>query len=208
VRRDWKGKHPASKAVIKFRESLGMSHGQFAREILKRAETSVARYETTQPPKGKTLLNLYAAAMRKAEFCRRESLTSRPRSIKHDENFKKWQLYAEIADRFLGLYYEELLREAPKNPFIVGVSRWEDSHAYVLAKLYGHPGIAAAEALLAIAPALCSENEAKRGDAELAIERFAKAVRALQELPDEPQRKDPPNGSAPSRDDKAKPWLQ
>jgi transcriptional regulator with XRE-family HTH domain len=57
VRQQGKERHPASKAVIDLREAMGMTQADFSR-VIGRAETSVARYETSHPPRGIALLEL------------------------------------------------------------------------------------------------------------------------------------------------------
>lgn len=52
----------AGRALIALREALNMSQGEFAVLILDCAITTVGRYETKDPPRGKVLLRLAAIA--------------------------------------------------------------------------------------------------------------------------------------------------
>jgi transcriptional regulator with XRE-family HTH domain len=51
-------RNAASQAVIDLRTALGMSQQRFAVEELSSALNTVARYETTNPPRGEALLRL------------------------------------------------------------------------------------------------------------------------------------------------------
>jgi transcriptional regulator with XRE-family HTH domain len=61
-----KQRHPASEALIELREALGMSQQDFAVTELKSALNTVGRYETTNPPRGDTLLRLAEIAERRS----------------------------------------------------------------------------------------------------------------------------------------------
>ena len=58
-------RHAASAAVIRLRKALGMTQQRFAVEELKSALNTVARYETTNPPRGDALLRLREIARKK-----------------------------------------------------------------------------------------------------------------------------------------------
>jgi hypothetical protein len=54
--------HPASRAVVSLRNSLGKTQQAFAVEFVKTAVTTVARWETSHPPRGRTLIRLAEVA--------------------------------------------------------------------------------------------------------------------------------------------------
>ena len=51
-------------AVVSLRKALGMTQQRFAVEALKTAISTVARYETSHPPRGKVLIRLSQIAKR------------------------------------------------------------------------------------------------------------------------------------------------
>src|SRR4051794_11152584 len=59
-------RNAASAAVLSLRQALGMSQQRFAVQELKSALNTVARYETTNPPRGEALLRLAEIAKAKS----------------------------------------------------------------------------------------------------------------------------------------------
>jgi hypothetical protein len=183
MRREGKSRHPASRKVIALREAMGLTQAQFAKDILQCAWGSVARWETTHPPRGDALLRFFDVA--ECEALSWNHKANQKEGTDHVEAYKKWDRFLNLAHGFLALYYEDLLETVPRNFVTVGVSRWEDSHAYLLAKVWGLEGIVAAESLLSASDALQSKNPVKRDAAKAALKQFARAVAALKQLPDE-----------------------
>jgi transcriptional regulator with XRE-family HTH domain len=58
MRENEKPRNAASEAVIALRTAMGKTQATFAVEVLKSAVTTVARYETSHPPRGDVLLRL------------------------------------------------------------------------------------------------------------------------------------------------------
>ena len=73
----------AKRALISLRERMGTTQQAFAAEFLKSAVTTVARYETSNPPRGEVLLKL-------SDIARANGI-------------------ADIADEFRFLYLDEII---------------------------------------------------------------------------------------------------
>ncbi len=55
-------RHPISQAVLELRKAMGMTQTTFAIKVLKMAVSTVARFETSTPPRGDVLIKLAAIA--------------------------------------------------------------------------------------------------------------------------------------------------
>lgn len=53
-----KKRHPASEAVLALRHAMDMTQVEFAVHVLHTTPTTVARYETNNPPHGEALIRL------------------------------------------------------------------------------------------------------------------------------------------------------
>lgn len=71
-----KERHPASAAVIALREALGLTQQRFAVEVMGCALNTVARWETTNPPHGETLVRLKTVAHEKMQPAIETTFTS------------------------------------------------------------------------------------------------------------------------------------
>jgi transcriptional regulator with XRE-family HTH domain len=98
MRRGGKERSPASRAVVDLREELGLSQARFAAEVMNLSWASIAKYETTHPPKGEQLVRLMEATLSQAKR------SSEPRA----------SALRAIADRFKSLYRSEV--DAKANP--------------------------------------------------------------------------------------------
>jgi transcriptional regulator with XRE-family HTH domain len=96
MRREGRERSLASKDVIALREELGLSQARFAAEVMNLSWASIAKYETTHPPKGEQLLRLMEAALTQAK--------------RFPE--PKASVIRAIANRFKILYRHELVAAA------------------------------------------------------------------------------------------------
>ena len=98
----------ASTALVALRTAMGKTQQQFAVEVLKTAITTVARYETSHPPRGEVLLRLATIANEAA----------------HGRPLKVAEPLLELAGVFHGLYFEEVLRNfGAKTDFLVSIPK-------------------------------------------------------------------------------------
>src|SRR5712691_930163 len=72
MERHEKRRHAASDAVIALRQALGLTQQELAVKLLKSAITTVARYETSNPPRGDVLLRFATIAEKKKLFVLRD----------------------------------------------------------------------------------------------------------------------------------------
>jgi predicted transcriptional regulator len=93
VRREGKQRDPASRAAIRLREELGMTQDRFAKEVLGLSWASVAKYETTHPPKGEQLLRLMDVA----------ALASKAPSVE----IEKREVFSRLRKELMHLYIGE-----------------------------------------------------------------------------------------------------
>ncbi len=83
---------PASDAILDLREALGVTQPEFA-QIFGSGRSSVARWETSDPPHGITLLELSKLARERAAFYK---------------DPKTAQKFFDIAANFRRIYLEEV----------------------------------------------------------------------------------------------------
>jgi hypothetical protein len=126
----------ASKAVISLRAALNQTQAEFAVTTMKVAVTTVARWETTHPPTGETLLRL-------KQIARRSALRAGERDP------KKLPLFLRLEQTFERLYFDEVQAKSTEHgisgPF-VGSNDGDDNvfvDCYVFLKLKGVAELAA-----------------------------------------------------------------
>jgi hypothetical protein len=118
--------HKAKRALIALRKALGKTQQAFAVEILKTAITTVARYETSHPPRGEVLLRLADIALSNG--------------------------HADLAGEFRFIYLDEILKNLKFDTIIDPVGR----RGYLLSKLSGPDEIELAQSFLWIKSGLDS----------------------------------------------------
>jgi transcriptional regulator with XRE-family HTH domain len=126
-----KKRDAASDAVIELRTAMGMTQAQFAVREMKTAVTTVARWETTHPPRGETLLRLAGVAGRRA---RRQVLAG---AFMHK--------MLELRDTFRVLYAEQVHRNLGVELMTVPAG-----YGYLLKKLEGPEEWAAAASFMCL----------------------------------------------------------
>lgn len=90
-----KPRHAANDAVAALRKAMGLTQTSFAVEVMKVAISTLARYETSTPPRGDVLLQLASIAGREALECRPEQRTR----------------FVELRDTFRVLYFKDSFEE-------------------------------------------------------------------------------------------------
>jgi transcriptional regulator with XRE-family HTH domain len=123
----------ASNAVVALRKLLGVTQQQFASEVLKVAISSVARWETKDPPHGETLIQL-------ADIAERNGV-----GLHHT----KGQPFMELGSVFRRLYLDEVRANLGGGQIIGAVeTETRPGYAYLFVKLEGADQIKAAREFL------------------------------------------------------------
>src|ERR1019366_425037 len=99
-------RNEASAAVIALRKALGMTQQRFAVETLKTAITTVARYETSHPPRGPVLLRLAEIAEQSGQLAYRDSAEG------------GGSAFIKLALVFQRLYIEEVIQNLGRTPLL------------------------------------------------------------------------------------------
>lgn len=119
----------AKRALVSLRKALGKTQQTFAVEILKTAVATVARYETSNPPRGDVLLRL--------------------------SNIAADHRQLGLSDEFLCIYLDQVLENVARSKttpagtmFIIPENQQRESHGYLLLKLEGQQQVDDAMALM------------------------------------------------------------
>ena len=110
------------RALVGLRKALGKTQQAFAVEFLKVAVATVARYETSNPPRGDVLLRLSEIAAEHGEF--------------------------SLKDEFLYLYLDDVLQKVKGNMFVVPETADNEPHGFLLLRLDNQKQVDDAIALL------------------------------------------------------------
>jgi hypothetical protein len=165
VRTKGKERDKASQALIDLRIAMGMSQGEFADNVMGLSEISIARYETSHPPRGEQLIRFAEIADQQGRLAK--------------DNHRRQYSFAMIADRFRVLYVAGLVDSAPAQLTMVRASTEEPEHGYLLTKVEGEQGLRSAQNYLSILAALRSSSKAARAIAEKLVDQMEEAVDAL-----------------------------
>jgi hypothetical protein len=162
MREHEKPRDAASRAVIALRTALGKTQQTFAVEDLKSAVTTVARYETSHPPRGDALLRL-AEIADQAIPKHRETQTD---LIKLRENFRR-------------MYAEDVLQKIGFQLSLVPKTRSRPVQAFLLLKLEGAEEVLGAHSFYNLIVASRSKtNPERKKAATVALNSLVKASRA------------------------------
>jgi hypothetical protein len=155
-----KPRNAASAAVIALRKALGMTQQAFAVEVLKTAITTIARYETSHPPRGDALLRLASAA------------EDRMRTSAHGEDLLR------LRDEFRRLYIEEVLSSLGFSLLMAPRSDADGGpYGYLLLKLDGLEQLGAAQSFLSVIATLKSTDAERQKIATSALRSLKQAAR-------------------------------
>jgi hypothetical protein len=178
-----KERSPANRLVVALRKALGITQVELARDYLKCAWGTVARYETTHPPKGDALLKFFNVVDLSAAEVEKEFRAAKEMRVK-EELLKKCDHLHQLGDRFLALYFEEQLDTLPKTLFFMSPTRWQEPCAYLIAKLKGGDAYLAALAFLNLKAWAEGTDERKSAAAQAAIRALKQESVRLGESPD------------------------
>jgi transcriptional regulator with XRE-family HTH domain len=137
-----KQRNETSSAVIALRKAMGMTQQRFAVEALNVAIATVARYETSHPPRGEVLLKLAGIA--------KQNASGNPINIA--------QPLIDLSDTFLGLYIEEVRSNLGFQLLFSPGRGKEGAYGYILDKLTGRDEIAFAQDFLTVKRCLDSTD--------------------------------------------------
>lgn len=152
----------ASQALKALRKALGMTQTTFAVTVAHLAVTTVARYETSHPPKGDVLLRLAAIAEREAE------------NVQHSAAARC--TLADCRDLFRATFNEEIF---PK----IGTGLIQGGNGgYLLLRLEGEEEISFARDFLETIRASHSNDPSKAQLAREALEELRSAGATVAEL--------------------------
>jgi transcriptional regulator with XRE-family HTH domain len=164
-------RHPASKALIEFREVLGMTQAEFANRLLKVAAITLSLYETTRPPDSELLRKLKGIAKREAERCE-ESDPAKFLKLKKIEQKFHILLIEEASATLRELEGLRLFRATDEDPLC----------AYVFLRLDTIQAIVSMETLIelsTLADPRSSSDPKARDAAAKAIEELNKALQKI-----------------------------
>ena len=156
-----------------------MSQAQFGAEVLGLKEITIARYETSHPPKGEQLLRLQEVAQELAGKYE-EKLHHRPPAEEKMRTVEKLHRFIALSRQFTALYMDELLKQHPRTFTPIPATASEDAHGYLLTKVIGVEGIIAAECFVALQKGLTSTNLKKRKIAVGLLKKMEEATFELQ----------------------------
>jgi transcriptional regulator with XRE-family HTH domain len=180
MRRKGRERSTASKAVIELREALGLSQGEFASKVLLLSEISVARYETSHPPRGEQLLRLKEIADRQASWLLQKVEDKRTDASEKDpRDLEKMLTYVRLAERFASLYIEDLVKLSPREFVTVRASANEPEHGYLVLRVDGIENVIAAQDFLSVIQGLKSKNKKKKAAALKALDAMEEARKAI-----------------------------
>jgi hypothetical protein len=148
-----KQRSAVSWAMVRLRRALGKSQTSFAVEDLKVAVSTLARYETSTPPRGNVLLEL-------AKIAERENLT-------------------ELRDEFRDVFIDELAVSLTSDRSFIHVVRPGDdrpAYGHLLMDLEGLEELDAASEFVNIIEATRSADPAVKKRAEIAIKSLSRAA--------------------------------
>jgi len=147
-----KKRHVASQAVIDLRKALALTQQAFAVK-LKSAITTVARWETTHPPHGQTLIRLAEEAQKARKASRGQD----------GERTPETQKLIDLMDTFKRLYLDEVFANLGGMEKILlrfhATKADPEPSVYFLAKLRGTDEIRAGYGLAGMSPALFDHHE-------------------------------------------------
>lgn len=158
---------PASLALIELRKALKMSQAEFAIKLMDVAPITVYRLETTDPPRGDTLLRLAEIA------------DKAPCEIYSDEKDpdepSEWDVLQELRDRLLGMFLDDVVSRIGV-PFFQIVEKGKRRHAFLLMRLNDTESMGAAYSFVTASKALHSDDAAVRSEAQKVLSTFDRAV--------------------------------
>jgi transcriptional regulator with XRE-family HTH domain len=151
-----KTRDKTSTALIALRAASGQTQQEFAVEVLKTAVTTIARYESTHPPRGEVLLRLADIADQRRRF--------------------------DLADVFRHSYLEQALKTINSRLFSVRSMDAHKTRGYLIARLQGQEENRAADNfLLLIAGSRATDPKLKAIAAE-AFDQIAEAASKLGDI--------------------------
>jgi hypothetical protein len=140
---DEKKRDAASEALISLRKAMGKTQQTFAVEVLKTAIGTVARYETSDPPRGEVLLRL--------------------RDIARNHEFH------ELAIKFELLYLDGVQKNLGSRLILIPATESEPAHGYLNVALPSAAALAGARVFIGLLDQLDDPNEEVRSDAASAL---------------------------------------
>jgi|HubBroStandDraft_6_1064221.scaffolds.fasta_scaffold701286_2 hypothetical protein len=144
-----KKRDSASEALISLRKAMGKTQQTFAVEVLKTAIGTVARYETSDPPRGDVLLRLGEIAA--------------------SHGFK------ELRDKFQLLYLEGVQKSLGVQFTWIPPTGSEPARGYLNLPLSGNDALAGAQAFMGILRQLEATDEETSNDAASALRALSTA---------------------------------
>jgi transcriptional regulator with XRE-family HTH domain len=148
VRRARTERAASSKAVRELRELLGFSQTELA-GVLDVSLGTVARWETSKPPRGEHLLRLKKIA------------DSHAVSLGEEE---KWSALADLAAQFAKLYMQEVIESSPEKYMVIR-RKGEPTHCLLAMKIEGEEATDAVISLVYLIKASAGKNPSKRAKA-------------------------------------------
>lgn len=158
MRRKGAERPEAGKALKDLRELLGQSQADFAQSI-DMSPVVVARWETSQPPRGKhlrTLINLaYSHSLPLKKEIDAKGLDVDPKVLQRCRAFDR------ISAKFGELYTQELVASAVWHHMVIA-REGERPHCYMTTRVEGEEAVDAAEALFDLIEATKNKSASRR----------------------------------------------
>ena len=176
MRRKGAERPEAGKAVKDLRELLGMSQADFAQSI-DMSPVTVARWETSQPPRGDHLRRLREVAEAHATALTKALHEDRSK-VADPKFYSRCTAFLRIAIRFSLIHLEETVASAPQQSMVVRRSG-EPSYCLLAVRVDGEEAVDAAEALLEVIEASKGKSPSKRAKALRLLASFAQQAEEI-----------------------------